>query len=77
METSPQKSSSSKKKPLETYAKYSTMGFQMAAIIFGLTYAGIKLDAHFKLSFPAFTIFLALLSVVIAIYFAVKDLLKK
>lgn len=53
------------------------MGFQMAAIIFVLTYAGIKLDEHFKLSFPVFTIVLALLSVVLAIYFVVKDLLKK
>lgn len=52
------------------------MGFQMAAIIFGLTFAGIKLDAFLKLKFPAFTLSFALLSVVLAIFFAVKDLLK-
>lgn len=77
METNQPNSKNSRKKPLDTYAKYSVMGFQMAAIIFTLTFAGIKLDKYLHLKFPAFTLVLALLSVVLAIYFVVKDLLKK
>jgi ATP synthase protein I len=76
MEINPENSSSSKKKPLNTYAKYSVMGFQMAAIIFGFTYAGIKLDEHFNKS-PVFTTSLALFSIFLAIYFAIKDFIKK
>ena len=78
METTKQpKSSNFRKRPLDAYAKYSVMGFQMAAIIFALTFSGIKLDKYLNLKFPAFTLSLALLSVVLAIYFVVRDLLKK
>jgi ATP synthase protein I len=65
------------KKPLNSYAKYSVMGIQMAAIIFIGTFAGIKLDNLLKWKFPVFTILFALASVVLAIYFVVKDLIKK
>ncbi len=69
---------SRKKKPLQDYTKYSVMGFQMAAIIGLGIFAGIKLDNWAGLNkTPLFTISFALLSVVLAIYFAVKDLLKK
>ena len=68
-----------KKQPtLTDYGKYAGMGFQMAAIIGLGTYAGVKLDHHFGLKkFPAFTLSLSLLSIVGAIYFSVKDILKK
>ena len=77
METNQTNSSSSKKNPLNAYAKYSAMVFQMAAIIFGLTYAGMKLDAYFKKQTPVFTTTLALISIFLAIYFAIKDFIKK
>lgn len=77
METSqPNKSSSSRKNPLNTYGKYSAMVFQMAAIIFGFSYAGIKLDGYFKTK-SVITAILALLGVFFAIYFVIKDFLKK
>ena len=66
-----------KKKPLEDYAKYSAMGLQMGVIIFIGTYGGIKLDEYLKFKFPLFTIVLSLLSVAAAMYFSVKDLIKK
>lgn len=68
-----------KKQPtLTDYGKYAGMGFQMAAIIGLGTYAGVKLDHYFGLiKFPAFTLSLSLLSIVGAIYFSVKDILKK
>ena len=52
------------------------MGFQMVAIMFAGTFAGIKLDQYLQLKIPVFTLLFALLSVVAAIYFVVKDLLK-
>jgi hypothetical protein len=52
------------------------MVFQMAAIIFGFTYAGIKLDDHYNKS-PVFTTSLALFSIFLAIYYAIKDFIKK
>jgi ATP synthase protein I len=66
------------KKPLNTYAKYSVMGFQMAAIIFVGMYGGIKLDEVLGMKkFPVFTIVLSLAGVFGAIYFIIKDFLKK
>lgn len=71
------KKPSSPKKQLNSYAKYSIMGFQMGAIIFLGMFGGIKLDEWLGLKFPIFTIVLSLLSVFAAIYFAIKDFLKK
>lgn len=65
------------KKPLNAYARYSAMGVQMAAIILVGVFAGIKLDELVKLRFPLFTLVFALGSVCLAIYFVIKDLLKK
>jgi ATP synthase protein I len=73
-----QKKPSLPKKQLNSYAKYSIMGFQMGAIIFAGMYGGIKLDEWLGLKkFPAFTLILSLLSVFAAIWFAIKDFLKK
>ena len=69
--------SSTKKNPLNTYAKYSAMVFQMAAIIFAGTYAGMWLDRHFQMKTPVFTASLALFSVFMAMYFIIKDFIKK
>ena len=67
-----------KQPPLINYSKYAGMGLQMAVIIAIGTYGGIKLDHYFGFKkFPAFTLTFSLLSVVAAIYFSVKDLLKK
>lgn len=70
---------SPRKKPSPIdYGKFAGMGFQMAAIIGLGTFAGIKLDQFlgFK-KFPAFTLSFALLSVFGAMYFFIKDVLKK
>lgn len=66
------------KKQLNGYAKYSIMGFQMAAIILLGIFGGMKLDEVLGLKkFPVFTLLFSLLSVFAAIYFVIKDLLKK
>ena len=68
---------SSSQKPPNNYMRYSNMGFQMVVIIGLGVWGGIKLDEITHLKFPVFTIVLSLLSVMIAIYFVVRDLLKK
>ena len=66
-----------KKTPLENYAQYSNLAFQMFAIIGIGIYGGVKLDQWLEMGFPVFTVLLSMLSVAAAIYSAIKDLLKK
>jgi len=47
----------------------------MAAVIFAGTFGGIKLDKLTNLSFPIFTVSLSIVSVIIAMYLVLKDLL--
>lgn len=68
---------SSRKKPLENFAKYGAMGFQMGATIFLLTWAGIWIDKHFQLKYPVFTLILALFSVFAAIWMVIKDFMPR
>lgn len=66
-----------KKNDINNYAKYSSIAMQMLVIILLGVFGGVKLDEWLDLSLPVFTIVLSLLSVVLAIYTVVKDLLKK
>lgn len=61
-------------KPLRSYAKYSTMGFQMIVIIGGLTWLGVKMDEWLSVNGPVFTIILALLSIGISFYLIFKQI---
>jgi len=64
------------KKPVKRsteYLKYSGMAVQMAVILFLGTYGGQKLDAHFQLETPWFTLAGALLGIVAAFYLTLKD----
>jgi hypothetical protein len=49
------------------------MGFQMGAIMFIGTYGGYRLDKYFAFKIPLFTVGLALLSIVVALYLTLKD----
>ncbi|MBN8695117.1 MAG: AtpZ/AtpI family protein [Bacteroidetes bacterium] len=53
------------------------MAVQMAAIIVGGVLGGIELDKYLKLKFPIFTLVLTLLSVFLAIYYFIRDIIKK
>lgn len=64
-------------KQLNSYAKYSGMAVQMAAIIVGSVLGGIKLDEYLELKFPAFTLIFTLLGVFLAMYYFIKDVIKK
>lgn len=64
------------KSSINFYAKYSSIAFQMIAIILIGVFGGMKLDQLLKLQFPIFTVVLSLISVVLAMYYVVKDLIK-
>ena len=53
------------------------MAFQMAAIIVLGVLGGIYLDKWISFEFPLFTLVLTLLSVFIAMYYFIKDVIKK
>lgn len=53
------------------------MAIQMAAIIVGGVLGGIQLDKWLKFKFPIFTLVLTLLSVFLAMYYFIKDIIKK
>ena len=59
------------------YVRFSSLATQMIVIIGGGTYGGIRLDQYLGWKFPVFTVVLSLLSVTAAIWFAIKDFLKK
>ena len=65
-----------KKKALENYAKYSSIAIQMLAIILLGVFGGIKIDEWLNLQFPVFTLILSILSVILAIFYVIKDLIK-
>ena len=72
-----------KKHQLNNFVQYSSMAFQMGVIIFGSALGGVKLDDYTKANhyieteFPIFTLSFTILGVVIAMYFFIKDLIKK
>jgi uncharacterized ion transporter superfamily protein YfcC len=53
------------------------MGIKMAAIMGVGTYAGIQTDKWLQLKFPIFTLIFSLSSVFLAIYYFIKDFIKK
>jgi len=65
------------KENLSNFTKYSSLAFQMIAIIAVGVFGGIQLDRWVGTPKPIFTICLSLFSVVGAIYFAVKDFIVK
>jgi len=58
------------------YVRYSSLGFQMLALILLGTFAGLKLDEQLETT-PILTAILSVLSVLFAIGIFVKDLIKK
>lgn len=65
-----------KKKSLDSYARYTSIAFQMLVIILSGVFAGLKLDQWLNMKAPVFTVIFSLLSVILAIYYVTRDLLK-
>jgi hypothetical protein len=60
------------KKKLDDFIRYSNMAFEMIAIMGIGTWSGILIDDWLELGFPVFTLVLMVLSVVGAIYHAIR-----
>jgi hypothetical protein len=65
------------KNKFDDFIRYSSLGFEMMAIIGAGTFGGYKIDQWMKNEFKGFTLSLMILSVVIAIVYATRNLLKK
>jgi hypothetical protein len=66
-----------KKKGVDDFIRYSNLGFEMVAIIAIGTFAGYKIDDWMKNEFRGFTLGLLIVSVVLSIFYGVRNLLKK
>ncbi len=65
-----------KQKETRAFVKYSSMGFQMLAIMLLGVWGGIQLDKLVHTSKPYFTIGLTIIGVILAVYTSIKDLLR-
>jgi F0F1-type ATP synthase assembly protein I len=63
-------------KSLNNYARYSGLAFEMIFIILVGVFGGIKLDNVLDTK-PLLTALLSLTGVVLAVFFAIKDFLRK
>lgn len=64
------------KKKFDDFIRYSNLAFEMIAIMGLSVFAGFKIDRWLDLSFPAFTLAFMIISVIAAIYHAIKKFLK-
>ncbi|MEN8119339.1 MAG: AtpZ/AtpI family protein [Bacteroidota bacterium] len=65
------------KAPLNNWVKYSSLSIQMVITILVGFFGGLKLDEFLQWRFPIFTVVLSLLAIFAALWFAIKDFLKK
>ncbi len=72
-----QRTSKKEKRALNAYARYSSIAFQMLVIMLAGVFGGRELDKWVEWDFPVFTLMLTILAVFLAIYFVIKDLIKK
>jgi hypothetical protein len=72
-----QKKNPQKPPSLRNYAYYSNIAIQMGVIIFAGVWGGNQLDKNKWIEFPLFTILFSFIAVALAIYIAIKDLIKK
>ena len=65
-----------KENPLKFYAKYSALALQMGIIIVAGAFGGREIDKHTGWSFPVFTLVLAILGVVVAVLYGMRELFR-
>lgn len=65
------------KSGFDNFIRYSSLGFEMMAIIGLFTFAGYKIDQWMENDFMGFTFGLMILSVILAIIYGTRKLLKK
>lgn len=73
----PQKSkNNSTKEQLMVYAKYSSIAFQMIAIILIFLFSGYQLDKWIQFKFPIFTVTFSIIGSFLSLYSLFKDINK-
>lgn len=65
------------KNKLDDFIRYSSLGFEMMAIIALGTFGGYKIDQWMNNEFKGFTLGLMVLSVVASIIYGIRNILKK
>jgi F0F1-type ATP synthase assembly protein I len=65
-----------KNKGVNSYIKYSAVGFQMLATIGLFTFIGYKVDEYRKSDQPIFTALISLIGVIISLYQVIKQVNK-
>lgn len=65
-----------RKKGFDSFIRYSSLGFEMMVIIGMGTFLGYKIDQWMENEFKGFTLGLMTLSVVGAIFYGIRNLLK-
>jgi len=65
------------KNKIDNFIRYSSLAFEMMAIIGAGTFGGFKIDQWMNNEFKGFTLGLMILSVIAAILYATKNLLKR
>ena len=73
MDENEQKDKPGADKPLNSYAKYSAVGFQMIAIIGLFTFIGYKIDASTNHQTKWVTALLSLVGVFISLYIVIRS----
>ena len=66
-----------KEKPINSYLRYSGLGFQLAGTIGVGVFIGVELDKHLKTTKPWFTVGCSFLFLIAAFYVGFRGLLKK
>lgn len=70
--------SKQKNKPhLNDYVVYSTLGIEMAVVVFFGVWGGIELDKIILLPIPLFKILLPMLGIFVALYFLLRTIKNK
>lgn len=68
---------SNKRKGYENFIRFSSLGFEMMVIIGLGAFGGYKIDQWMENEFKGFTLGLMILSVVLAILYGIRNLLRK
>ncbi|NCD71562.1 AtpZ/AtpI family protein [Mucilaginibacter agri] len=74
MANNEQKPGDNSGKPVNNYIKYSSIAFQMFAIIGVFTFVGYEIDKHAQHATPWVTAMLSLIGVFISLYLVIKSL---
>lgn len=61
---------------IDQFIRYSSLAFEMMIIMVVGVFAGYKLDHWLNFSFPVFTLALMILSVIGAVFYAIRNFLK-